>query len=244
MSTPMLGQGESRSGIADAPAWRAGTIFAIALHAGLAAAIVCSQFGVEDDIEPFSSAITLDLAPIASAPPQPVTNLPEGPPVEEPEPVEEEAEPVPEPPLPQPAEVALPEPVARPQPQREAAAPAASPLPPAQTTTAPVNAAPSSAEVTSMPSYRALVFAHLKRHQQYPRAAKRRQLESTVTVTFRVDRQGNVLSQSIVEGSGYEILDREALATIGRANPMPPVPPEISTDTVSLTVPIRFELSE
>lgn len=244
MSTVMLGHGESNAASGNAPAWRAGTIFAIALHAGLAAAIVYSQFGAEQDVEPLSSAITLDLAPIASAPPQPVTNLPDGPPVEEPEPAEEVADPLPEPPPPQPAEIALPEPVARPQPPREAAAPAASPLPPAPTAAAPVNAAPSAAEAAAMPSYRALVFAHIKQYQQYPRAAKRRRLESTVTVTFRVDRQGNVLSQSIVEGSGYEILDREALATIDRANPMPPVPADITTSTVILNIPIRFELSE
>ena len=95
-----------------------------------------------------------------------------------------------------------------------------------------------------MPSYTALVLAHLKRHQQYPRAAQRRNLTGEITVTFRVDKQGNVLSQTIVQGSGYEILDREALATIARANPMPPVPADISTATVSLTVPIRFELNE
>lgn len=229
---------------ADAPAWRAGTIFAIVLHTGLAAAIVYSQFGAKDEFEPISSAITLDLAPLASAPPQPVTNLPEGPVVEEPEPEEEVAEPLPEPPLRQPAEVALPEPVARPQPRREATAPAASPLPPAPTAAAPVNAAPSAAEVAAMPSYTALVLAHLKRHQQYPRAAKRRNLEGEVAVTFRVDRQGNVLSQSIVNGSGYEILDREALATITRANPMPPVPADIAASTVILNIPIRFELNE
>lgn len=244
MSIVMPGDVEKGASLGNAPAWRAGTIFAVALHAGLAAAIVYSQFGTEQEIEPLSSAVTLDLAPIASAPPQPVTNLPEGPPVEEPEPEEDVAEQLPEPPLPQPAEVALPEPVVRPQPRREATAPAASPLPPAPMAAAPVNAAASTAEAAAMPSYTALVLAHLKRHQQYPRAAKRRNLEVNVTVTFRVDRQGNVLGQSIIDGSGHEILDREALATIERANPMPPVPAEISASTVILSIPIRFELSE
>ena len=91
MSIVMPGDVEKGASLGNAPAWRAGTIFAIALHAGLAAAIVYSQFGTEQEIEPLSSAVTLDLAPIASAPPQPVTNLPEGPPVEEPEPEEEPA---------------------------------------------------------------------------------------------------------------------------------------------------------
>lgn len=227
-----------------APAWRAGTIFAIVLHAALAAAIVYSQFGDPETPAAPSSAITVDLAPVASAPPQPVTNLPEGPVVEEQEPEEDPVEPLPEPPLPQPSDVALPEPVARPQPRREATAPAASPLPPAPTAAAPVNAAPSATEVAASPSYTALVLAHLKRYQQFPRAAKRRNLTGEVDVSFRVDRQGKVLSQWITNGSGYEILDREALATITRADPMPPVPADIPTSTVILNVPIRFELNE
>ena len=244
MSIAMTSGTANGGASADAPAWRAGTIFAVALHAGLAAAIVYSQFGAKEEFEPISSAITLDLAPLASAPPQHVTNLPEGPAVEEQEPEEEVVEPLPEPPLPQPSEVALPEPVARPQPRREATAPAASPLPPAPTTAAPVNAAPSVADAAAMPSYTALVLAHLKRHQQYPRAAMRRNLTGEVAVSFRVDRQGNVLSQSILNGSGHEILDREALATITRANPMPPVPADITSSTVILNIPIRFELTE
>lgn len=244
MSALMLDREGNEAGKADAPAWRAGTVFAIALHAGLAAAIVYSQFGMKDEIEPPSSSITLDLAPLASAPPQPVTNLPEAPPVEEKEPAKEEVQPAPEPPLPQRIETLLPEPAIRPQPRREATAPAASLLTPAPTVTAPVNAAPSKADAAAMPSYAALVLAHLKRHQQYPRAAKRRGIEGDVTVTIRVDRQGNVLGQTIVSGSGHEILDREALATIERANPMPPLPAQIESNTVSLTVPIRFELAD
>ena len=226
-----------------APSWRAGTIFAIALHTALAAAIVYSQSGEAESPAAPSSAITVDLAPLASAPPQPATDLPEGPPIDEPEPADE-AELEPEPPLPQPAAVTLPEPVARPQPRREMTAPPASALPAATKAAAPVNATPNAAERAAMMSYEAQILAHLKRHQQYPRAAKRRRLEGTARVTFRLDRQGKVLSRSIVGGSGYEILDQATLAAVDRASPMPPPPDGIPSDTVSVTVPVHFELSE
>jgi protein TonB len=230
----------------DAPAWRAGTVFAIALHAGLAAAIVFAHIGRTPPPDA-ASAITIDLAPMVSAPPEPEAALPEGPKEEETPPEEEvvpepEPDPLPEPPRETKAEVALPKPVEKPkkQPVKEMTAPSAVEMPPAETTAAPVNAAPRMANTTAMPTYEHAILTHLERHKKYPRSARRRGQEGTAYVRFRLDRQGNVLSSELAKSSGHDILDQEVLDTMRRANPLPPMPPEIAGATISVTVPVRF----
>lgn len=56
---------------------------------------------------------------------------------------------------------------------------------------------------------------------------------------FRMNRAGRVLSASIARGSGYAALDREALATLRRAEPLPKIPPD-KPDEVELSVPVEF----
>ena len=55
-----------------------------------------------------------------------------------------------------------------------------------------------------------------------------------------MDRQGRVLSAVLERGSGDAALDREAVALLGRAQPLPKPPPEITGDPISLSVPVEF----
>jgi len=50
----------------------------------------------------------------------------------------------------------------------------------------------------------------------YPPAAKKRNIEGTVTVLFILDQQGYLLQKSIGKSSGYRILDKAAIALINR----------------------------
>lgn len=237
MSTVPFSGGAIGGAMHDAPAWRGGTIFAIALHAGLAAAIVFAHFS-RSAAPDTSAAIAIDLAPMVSAPPEPEVALPEGPKEEE---VVEPA-PVPEPPLPRDA---IPEPEKKPEPKKEvkeATAPRAAEAPKAERVTAPVNAPPSMAERNAIPTYQQALLAHLERYKKYPRAARRRAQEGTAHVRFRIDRQGNVLSSALAQSSGYSLLDEEVLETVERADPLPAMPPEISGSTLDVTVPVRFNL--
>lgn len=242
MSTVTFPGAQIEDRMTDAPAWRAGTVFAIALHAGLAAAIIFAQIGHKPPPPDTASAITIDLAPMVSAPPEPETALPEGPKEEETPPEEEvvpEPDPVPEPPRETKAEVALPKPVSQP---KEVTAPRAVEMPPADTAAAPMNAAPRMVNTTTMRTYEHVILTHLERHKKYPRSARRRGQEGTAYVRFRIDREGNVQTSQLVRSSGYELLDQEVLDTVTRANPLPAVPPEISGSTLEVTVPVRFHL--
>jgi protein TonB len=92
-------------------------------------------------------------------------------------------------------------------------------------------------------TWRAIVSAKIKSAQRYPSRAHARGEQGTATVTFLLNRNGNVLSRSIVRSSGYAELDQEALAMIARAAPFPPFPPSITGETIKLPVPIQFKLN-
>jgi protein TonB len=57
-----------------------------------------------------------------------------------------------------------------------------------------------------------------------------------------MDRQGKVLSAEIAKSSGRPVLDREALALMVRAQPLPAMPAAMKGDTLDAVVPISFTL--
>ncbi len=241
MSTVSFSGGANGGMMHDAPAWKGGTIFAIALHAGLAAAIVFAHFARSTPPEA-PAAITIDLAPMVSAQPEPDEALPEGP--KEEEIAEPEPAPVPEPPLPR---EAIPEPEKKPEPKKkevkQATAPIAQKVPEAKRTAAPVNARANAIEARVMPSYMQVLLGHLERFKKYPRSAERRGQEGRPTVRFEIDREGRLLSYRLLSSSGNAALDEGALATVERADPFPPLPKEIRGETKIFDVPVNFALS-
>ncbi len=59
-----------------------------------------------------------------------------------------------------------------------------------------------------------------------------------------MDRDGHVLSAKIEKSSGFNLLDKEALTLMQRAQPLPRPPPEIQGEHLELVVPIQFFLNE
>jgi protein TonB len=93
-------------------------------------------------------------------------------------------------------------------------------------------------------NWQGILLAHLQKHQKYPRAALRRNIAGTAFIRFRMDRSGKLLSYSIIRSSGHEVLDEEALAMTERADPLPPLPPEIQRETIEIDVPADFFLTK
>jgi periplasmic protein TonB len=233
----------------------------IAAHAAVALALV--ERSDEAEADAGAPVVTLELAPIAVAPPAPVQDLAPGPMVESEsqEQVAEEAPPqeqkqpkkekeVEQPPAPDP-EVAMakPEPLAEEGPIDDKPAPVVAPAAPLLTapqvapTPAPRVAAlavgqvprPTSAAVAT---WQRLLVAQLERHKRYPPAGHGHVGEARLA--FSLDRGGRVLTSRIVHSSGSEALDEEALAMIKRAAPLPPPPAGISEDQLSFVVPVRY----
>ncbi len=96
----------------------------------------------------------------------------------------------------------------------------------------PPSAAESAATGAAPPNrvaiqFQQALFRHIGRYQRYPSDARRNHLEGTVETLFSMTRDGTLLNVWIKRSSGQPVLDREAIETVRRAQPLPPIPPEL-----------------
>jgi protein TonB len=77
----------------------------------------------------------------------------------------------------------------------------------------------------------------LQQAVRYPWAARRRGLEGTVVLSFRVSPEGVPVDVRVLRSSGHKMLDEAALRGLKRATPLPRV-------SGLLRVPISFRLSD
>lgn len=141
----------------------------------------------------------------------------------------------PEPP-PKPRVVERRKPVNRDRPRAERTTAPAAQERQAETAAAPQAGASAAATAARQASWRGSLMAHLNRYKRFPSGAT----PGTVQVAFRIDRAGRVLSASLVRGSGDAELDREAIAMINRASPVPAPPEGMGGSVLALAVPVRF----
>jgi periplasmic protein TonB len=150
-------------------------------------------------------------------------------PAPEPEPPPVVSEVAPEPPPPQ----APPEPA----PRVEAPPPAAEPPPP------PVaKVVPRGPPRELVESYGRSLSQALGRYKEYPRLAQMRGWEGSVTMRLRVAPNGNLIEAALHTSSGYEVLDRQALAMAHRSQRLPPPPEGLRDGEISVLVPVVFRL--
>ena len=76
----------------------------------------------------------------------------------------------------------------------------------------------------------------------YPVEARRYGLSGAAVVAIVTTRDGRITSWSFQQRTGEIILDKEIEATINRIRRLPKFPPGISYDTLTFSLPIRFEL--
>jgi protein TonB len=129
-----------------------------------------------------------------------------------------------------------------PKPVQQTAPAQTPPLSPADKPSTPVTAAPAIPASAIQPNWRSALLGRLQRAKRYPADARARGEQGTATVTFTMDRKGNVLSISLSRSSGSAALDEEAVAMIHRAEPLPALPAEMHGDTITLTAPVAFVL--
>lgn len=183
-------------------------------------------------------ALLLDLAPPAPPPP---------PPPPPPKPMAQVPAPKP-PPVIERAVAKLPPPPPRTAPRSEPVAemppqPVATPAPAlAETVPAPQASAPAGPPPDALAAFQGRLMAHLGKHKRYPMSARQRRQQGTAWVRLTLDRNGRVLSRQLERGCGVEVLDREAEELLDRAQPLPPIPPELGQDQMELVLPVEFSL--
>jgi len=90
--------------------------------------------------------------------------------------------------------------------------------------------------------YLAALQAWLEKHKEYPARARARRQQGTVLLYFEMSRDGKVSAASIREGSGHSALDKEAIALLERAAPLPPPPPDFGGERIKMVIPVQFSL--
>ncbi|WP_352231133.1 energy transducer TonB family protein [Paralimibaculum aggregatum] len=83
---------------------------------------------------------------------------------------------------------------------------------------------------------------YLARHKRYPQAAWARRQEGTGHLLFAIDAAGRVTAAELRRSSGHGLLDREILALIERAAPLPAIPPELGVSRLEVVLPITFRI--
>lgn len=99
----------------------------------------------------------------------------------------------------------------------------------------------SSEGVAADNAYQRLLQRHIRPFRRYPAEAIPRRAEGVVVVRFRVGRTGAVEEAWVAERSRDPALDRAALETLWRAEPMPGVPSQLPAPVeVELAMPFRL----
>lgn len=99
----------------------------------------------------------------------------------------------------------------------------------------------SSGEVREL-NYEDEVMLWLKRHGAYPYEATLYRLEDIVTVKFAISRQGKILYYELIKTSKWILLNEAVNRMMDRSSPVPPIPPEITKDKMTFTIPIHFAM--
>ena len=66
--------------------------------------------------------------------------------------------------------------------------------------------------------------------------------QGVVSLRFTIDAAGHVLAASVTKPSGSDALDKEVLAAVKRADPLPRIPNIFGRDKLDLVVPVEFVL--
>lgn len=95
---------------------------------------------------------------------------------------------------------------------------------------------------TAMLRYQDIVKQRIEDARRYPLWARKQGIEGITRLYFTVLPQGLARDIRMVHSSGSSILDQEAVATVQRAGPFPPIPKEIGSSSVGMEVAIVFSL--
>ncbi len=147
----------------------------------------------------------------------------------------------PTPPQPDLPEMISPQVLPRLQPVEKPAEPAKEAISVPETTAPKSLPAPPARKASSNAArtWEAELLAHLEKYRRYPGGARARGEQGVAYVRFRMNRAGSVLSLELARSSGSAALDRAALETLRRAQPLPAIP-EDKPGEITLSLPVEF----
>ena len=90
--------------------------------------------------------------------------------------------------------------------------------------------------------YQDMVKQRIEEVRRYPPFARKHGIEGSACLGFVILPDGLSRDIRLIRSSGSRLLDGEAIATVERANPFPPVPGEISDSAVQMELSIVFAI--
>jgi protein TonB len=130
-------------------------------------------------------------------------------------------------------------PIAAPEPALAVPAPPPEPAPPPVALQAPAPRMPSS---ELLATYGQAISQALARYKEYPRIAQMQGWQGAVTMRLRVAPSGRLLDAEVHTSSGYEVLDRQALAMASKVEHLPAPPEGLRDREIAVLVPVVFRL--
>ncbi len=226
-------------------------ICSLLLHGLLA--LIIPNIDLDDIKEPELLEITLAPKTEPQAQPDPVQPEPE---VTKPK-IEPKLKPEPKPviknkpsPIVQETQPVVETPVITPPQEVIAVKPVAERPPPVQTI--PINEpvkepppppAPSQAEIDNATGrYGNALWSAISKHKKYPKIAQMRGWQGETIIELELDGTGKLKSKKVVQSSGYEVLDKQALEMVEKALPFPTPPEALRNSNFTITVPVPFKL--
>jgi periplasmic protein TonB len=82
----------------------------------------------------------------------------------------------------------------------------------------------------------------LRSHLEHSKVNPGTQTSGTAVVRFKVRANGELVSREIESSSGSRVLDQAALDSIEKAAPFPPMPKDLGSDDLEISVPFKFSV--
>ena len=90
--------------------------------------------------------------------------------------------------------------------------------------------------------YLLAVKREIEEHWAYPQEALERSAAGTVVLKFAIAADGNLADSGVLESSGEEVLDREALRVIRAAAPYQPLPRSFQLARLNIVARFQYEM--
>ena len=110
-------------------------------------------------------------------------------------------------------------------------------------TDAPPGAADDQGYSAGRVEYLARLRDRLSQYLRYPSVARERRQTGTALLRIAVDRTGSVQELELRASTGHELLDREALEVIERAQPLPALPEYLRREHLEVLLNVEFVLN-
>jgi protein TonB len=82
----------------------------------------------------------------------------------------------------------------------------------------------------------------IQREWDYPEAALRSGISGELFMVFTLNKAGSLIFISLVQSSGYPILDEEALRAVKISAPFDPFPPQMGDESLNIRAAFYYNL--